>query len=93
MLLYVAKLSEYAHDVAGQGKQHVGLPGSSSMGAQNLPSTTMICQYERCAWGWAIDVHPPSFGNIATSRKGAMQLPWKGDTVALAMMCIKNADR
>ena len=49
MLLYVAKLSEYAHDVAGQGKQHVGLPGNSSMGAQNRPSTTTIRQPEQRA--------------------------------------------
>jgi hypothetical protein len=47
MLLYVAKLSEYAHDVAGQGKQHVGLPGSSCMGAQKRPSMTTIRQRER----------------------------------------------
>jgi hypothetical protein len=51
MLLYVAKLSEYAHDVAGQGKQHVGLPGSSSMGAQKRPSTTMICQFKSYSRG------------------------------------------
>jgi hypothetical protein len=44
MLLYVAKLSEYAQDVAGQGKQHVGCPGSRAMGAQNRPEMTIACQ-------------------------------------------------
>jgi hypothetical protein len=30
---------------------------------------------------------------MAASKKGAMQLPTKGDTVELAMVCIKNAER
>lgn len=46
MLLYVSKLSEYAHDVAGQGKQHVGVPGKASMGAQNRPAMTGRRQFD-----------------------------------------------
>jgi hypothetical protein len=46
MLLYVAKVSEYAQDVAGHGKQHVGDPGSMAMGAQNRPEITIACQFK-----------------------------------------------
>lgn len=38
--VYVAKLVEYANSVAGQGKQHVGVPGRRSIGAQNRPRRT-----------------------------------------------------
>jgi len=93
MLLYVEKLSEYAHAVAGQGKQHVGLPGNSSIVAQNRPSMTMVCQFGKLGTcRQAIDIHPPSLGNIFSSRNGAMQLPKKGDTVVLAMVYVRNAE-
>ena len=42
--MYVSKLSEYAHSVAGQGRQHVGSPGIPFMGAQKRPSTTLESQ-------------------------------------------------
>lgn len=38
---YVVKLEEYAHSAAGHGRQHVGVPGKRSMGAQNRPDVTL----------------------------------------------------
>lgn len=39
---YSAKSVEYAHSVAGQGKQHVGVPGRRSMGAHNRPERSVL---------------------------------------------------
>lgn len=77
---YVSKLEEYAHSVAGHGKQHVGFPGNS-IGVQSRPDMTLLDVSQNSYMGSVLHSQPPELGNKEWSRNGATHSPVKGDVV------------